>query len=190
MDSWDADAVSRVKAPNEPARVQNRRTLKRIDNGVAAVLVVLIIGVTIFFAGSGALAGPEVLPPQFLPTQVLSPATVPPAYDLCSEHLSYSADGNASPLICTSGLPWSQMRMPLEINVLAWKFFAANKPRVMALGPNASAQVVETAICADLRNSTIAIETSAVDMAYIYYRWSYLRFGRIKITALTTGGCP
>jgi hypothetical protein len=183
--------MSQVNAPNEPALVLTRRTLKRIDNGVAAVLVVLIIGVTVFVAGSGALAGPEVLPPQFLSPQVLSPATVPPAFDLCSEHLSYSSDGNVSPLICASGMPWSQMRMPLEINVLAWKFFAAHKASVMALGPNASAQVVETAICADLRNSTIPIETGAVNMAYIYYRWSYLRFDRISpMGALTTGGCP
>jgi hypothetical protein len=76
----------------------------------------------------------------------------------------------------------------LQINVLAWKYFAAHKPRVMALDPNASAQAVESAICADMSNSTIPIETSAYQIAAIYYRWI---FGAINpADVLTTGGCP
>lgn len=181
--------VSQVNGPTGSALSLTRRpTLRRIDNAAAISLIVLVIGV-IVFVGVRSAADPEVLPPQALPPQVLSPATVLPAFDLCSQHLSYAADGTASPLICESDA-WSQLRMPLEINVLAWKFFAAHKPRVMALGPNASAQVVETAICADMSNSTIPIETGAVQISYIYYLWSYRRFGNINpMAALTPGGC-
>jgi hypothetical protein len=149
----------------EAAIVISRRTLQRIAIVLGSVAVVLIVAVAAFLAGRGS-AGP----------QALAPATVPPAIGLCSEQLSYGADGNASPLFCAKG----------QLNVLAWKYFAADHPRVMSLGPNASPQDVEHAICADMSKSTGPIETSTYQLAAAYYGWS---FGVVPTDVLTNGGC-
>jgi hypothetical protein len=97
--------------------------------------------------------------------------------DLCSEQLSFGADGNAGPLFCANG----------ALNTVAWDYFAKNNPQVLPLGPNATPAQVQQAVCSDVRNSTNPIETSTYKLAVAYYGWS---FGVDPTEALTNGGCP
>ncbi len=145
--------MSQVSGPTEPALVISRRTLRRVAIVLGLVVIVIVIAVAAFLAGRGSGGA----------NQALAPATVPPAVGLCSEQLSYGADGNASPLFCANG----------QLNVLAWKYFAALHPRVMALGPNAAPGDVEAAVALDIKNSTGPIECSAYQLASVYYGWSF-----------------
>ena len=91
--------------------------------------------------------------------------------------LSYGADGNAGPVTCPNG----------DVNVLAWKYFAPDKPKVMALGPYASPLQVLSAMCADMPHSTYPIEGSIEKISAAYYGW---QFGIDMAQALVDGGCP
>ena len=144
----------------------SRRTARRIALTLGAIVVIAAIAFAAYLIGRRS-AGPE----------VLAPATVPPAVGLCSAQLSYAADGNASPLFCSNH----------EINRLAWTYFAMGKPRVMALGLDASPSDVGSAVSADLSNSTGPIECSAYELAAVYYGWS---FGVDPTSGVITGGCP
>jgi hypothetical protein len=57
----------------------------------------------------------------------------------------------------------------------------------MSIGPDATPGQVQTALCADLRTSTIPIETSVYRISALYYGWS---FGIDPTDVLTNGGCP
>jgi hypothetical protein len=109
--------------------------------------------------------------------QVLPPATVAPKVDECTQQLTFGADGNVGPITCPDG----------DLNVLAWQQMAASNPLVMSLGPYATPSQVEEALCADLRTSTIPIETSAYKISALYYSWS---FGIDPSAVLLNGGCP
>lgn len=87
-------------------------------------------------------------------------------------------DGNASPVLCPGG----------GINVLAWNYFEKNKPRVMALSSTATVQQVEAAMCSDLATSTVPIETSAGELAFLYYGWEFV--GVSDISTAFPGFCP
>ncbi|HEY8001418.1 MAG TPA: toll/interleukin-1 receptor domain-containing protein [Solirubrobacterales bacterium] len=95
---------------------------------------------------------------------VLSPATVPPVVDLCSEQLQHGADGNVGPISCEDG----------RLNQLAWQHLAANSdPLTFTLGPNATPEQVTKALCSDLDSSTIPIITSIYEIAKLYYGWEF-----------------
>jgi hypothetical protein len=143
----------------------SRRTVRRIALGIGALFVLSAVAVVAFHFAQGS-GGPEVLPP----------ATVPPVVGLCTQQLSYAADGNASPLFCPNG----------EINRLAWKYFADLNLLVMALGSNATPSDVESALASDLNGSN-PIECSAYQLAYVYYGW---RFAVDPTSGVLTGGCP
>ncbi|HEY6469889.1 MAG TPA: hypothetical protein VI434_08980 [Candidatus Dormibacteraeota bacterium] len=96
----------------------------------------------------------------------------------CSLTLEVGMDGNASPVFCADG----------GINVLAWNYFEKLKPRVMTLGPSATVQQVEAAMCSDLNTSTIPIETSAGELAFRYYGWVFV--GVSDISTAFPGFCP
>lgn len=143
----------------------NRRTAGWIALAAGGLAVVVASAVVAFHFGQGSV-GPEVLPP----------ATVPSVVGLCTQQLSYTADGNASPLFCSNG----------EINRLAWNYFADLNLLVMALGSKATAGDVEAAVASDL-NGSDAIECSAYQLAAVYYGWN---FGTDPTSAVLTGGCP
>ncbi len=109
--------------------------------------------------------------------QVLPPATVPPRVDECIQQLTFGADGNVWPVSCVNG----------DLNVLAWQEIAKGNPLIMTLGPYATPDQVEEALCSDLRNSTIPIATSAYQISALYYGWS---FGVDPSQILPNGGCP
>jgi hypothetical protein len=97
--------------------------------------------------------------------QVLPPARSLPVVALCSQPLITSADGGATPLICTNG----------ALNVLAWKFYAAISPRVLSAGTAATDRSVRAAMCADWigGHATAPEERSAYELAAAYYGWSF-----------------
>lgn len=71
--------------------------------------------------------------------------------------------------------------------MLAWAYFAKGNPLVMALSPEAVPEQVETAMCTDLKTSTIPIETSAGQLAFRYYGWNFAGIG--DITTAFPGFC-
>jgi hypothetical protein len=130
-------------------------------------------------AATATTTTPITVPPTTVAAnrQILPPATVPPKVDECSQQLTFGADGNVGPITCTNS----------DLNVLAWQQMAAGNPLVMTLGPYATPSQVEEALCADLRNSTIPIATSAYRISALYYGWS---FGIDPSSVLINGGCP
>jgi hypothetical protein len=109
--------------------------------------------------------------------QILPPATVPPKVDECTQQLLFGADGSVGPITCANG----------DLNALAWQEIAKGNPLVMTLGPYATPGQVTEAMCADMRNSTIPIETSAYKISALYYGW---QFGVDPSQTLLNGGCP
>lgn len=110
--------------------------------------------------------------------EVLPPAPGPPVVGLCSEPLTYGADGSASPLFCSNG----------DINRLAWKYFAGAHLSVMGLGIFASDTEVAAAIGSDMSGSATGLrECSAYRLAAAYYGWN---FGVDPTTGALPGGCP
>jgi hypothetical protein len=77
--------------------------------------------------------------------------------------LSYGADGNVSPPTCPDGRP----------NLAADKYLRGMHLRVMALGANADPGQVLAAMCKDMAQSTIPIETTAYQVAAAEQRWSF-----------------
>ena len=115
---------------------------------------------------------------------VLKPAIVPSKTAECSQTLTYSSDGNPSPIQCSNG----------DLNELAWNALAALEPIVMKLGYQPTTQQVISAICTDGNAAnadstpTIAapIETSVYRIASLYYGW---HFSINPQALLTRGGC-
>lgn len=99
-------------------------------------------------------------------THALPPAVVPPVVSECSLSVTETADGNFTPLFCNGG----------GINVLAWQGYAKLNPAVMSLGPGASMQQVEQAMCSDMTSSVHATapeETNVELLAARYYGWTF-----------------
>ena len=97
--------------------------------------------------------------------QVLPPATDLPVANLCSAPVNISADGNATPLLCSSG----------ALNVQAWRYYAAVSASVMGLGLNPTQGQVVSAICDDLahNHATRVEEASGYKLASTYFGWSF-----------------
>jgi hypothetical protein len=100
-----------------------------------------------------------------VPQQVLAPATDPPVANLCSAPITATADGNAGPLLCSSG----------AVNVQAWKFYASVSASVLGLGLNPTQGQVENAICDDIahNHATKPEEGNGYKLAATYYGWSF-----------------
>lgn len=92
---------------------------------------------------------------------ILAPATVPSAVGICSQQMSFGADGNASPIICSNG----------AVNVLAWNYLWLNAPALFAAGPDAT-QVQVAALVAQLQGPTPSNE-SEFCLAAAYYDWQF-----------------
>jgi hypothetical protein len=97
--------------------------------------------------------------------QVLPPATVMPAVDLCSADLVGTANGNVYPLLCQSG----------AVNVAAWRFYVQVSSNILALGRDVALEQVQAALCADQsqNHATYVEESSAYEVAAAYYGWSF-----------------
>lgn len=101
----------------------------------------------------------------------LSPATLPSKVGTCSAPLSYSYNGNPSPVTCGNNL----------ININDWNAIAALEPKVLTLGYQPSLTEVENTICLDANISNTysdvtinaPLEANAVQLASLYYGWNY-----------------
>ncbi len=114
-----------------------------------------------------------------MPRQVLSPATVMPAGDLCTSPVRELQDGNAWPLFCAQG----------EVNVAAWNYFNQLQPGLMSLGPGADLNKIEPVMCADIgqRHITLPEEESVYSLSWQYYgSWPH---GFDPAAFVISGGC-
>ena len=100
-----------------------------------------------------------------MPTQVLPPAPDLPVANLCSAQITVTADGNAKPLLCSSG----------AVNVQAWKFYATISASILGLGLNPTQGQAESAVCDDINHNhaTRVEEASGYKLAATYYGWSF-----------------
>jgi hypothetical protein len=137
-----------------------------------AALVVVLVGTSLLLAACGsstptATTSTSSTTSTTIPNlniAVLAPATVPPMVNECRQSLSYSADGNASPLTCASG----------GLNVLAWRFYASVGTAVMSLGRSATLHQIYGAMCTDMSvdHATNPEENFAATLASEYYGWN------------------
>ncbi|MHB8221215.1 MAG: hypothetical protein ACYDHU_12995, partial [Acidimicrobiales bacterium] len=95
---------------------------------------------------------------------VLAPATTAPVVNECSEELRHYQDGTFGPLTCDAGH---------ALNVLAWNLAAQSSPSLLGLGPTAAPGQVSAALCADLKRSTIPLETEAFELLQTYTGQSF-----------------
>jgi hypothetical protein len=98
--------------------------------------------------------------------QALPPATDLPSADLCSAQIQTTADGRATPLVCSSG----------AVNVLAWKFYSSISASILGLGLNPTQGQAESAVCDDLihNHATRPEEVDGFKLASAYYGWSFV----------------
>ena len=97
--------------------------------------------------------------------QVLAPATDPPVSNLCQADVTFTADGNVTPLLCKSG----------ALNVQAWFFYKTVSASVLGLGLNPTEGQVQAAICDDIahNHATRVEEASSYKLATTYYGWTF-----------------
>lgn len=128
----------------------------------AALLAAAIVVVVAIVAGGGDSGDGGGVDPKRV---VLSPATVPPVRDECSQQLERAVDGTVGPLSCPGG----------EINVLAWQRYAPAS-LTLTLGPNADPLQVGHGLCADLDNpelGTYPIVGQIYELGKLYYGWKF-----------------
>lgn len=97
--------------------------------------------------------------------QVLAPASDLPVADLCQTNVTFTADGNVTPLLCKSG----------ALNVQAWFFYKTVGASILGLGLNPTEGQAESAICDDINHNhaTRPEEASAFQLAKAYYGWGF-----------------
>ena len=78
-------------------------------------------------------AAPSPSPSPTANPVVLNPATTPSVVGTCSQQLSFGADGNAGPIICTNG----------AVNVLAWNYFITGSAGLFSAGSDATPGQIE-----------------------------------------------
>jgi hypothetical protein len=97
--------------------------------------------------------------------QVLAPAQDEPVANLCQASVTFTADGNVTPLLCKSG----------ALNVQAWFFYKSVSASILGLGLNPTEGQAESAICDDINHNhaTRVEEASGYRLAATYYGWSF-----------------
>jgi hypothetical protein len=94
---------------------------------------------------------------------ILVPATTPSAVGVCTQQMSFGADGNAGPILCSDG----------AVNSLAWTYFDQSYPGIFAIGAYATESQVAQAVSEMETNGTIPTEESAYCLAKAYYGWQF-----------------
>lgn len=100
-----------------------------------------------------------------VPSQVLPPASDPPAAQLCSKPIVKTADGNATPLTCSTG----------ALNVQAWTYYSTISASILSLGANPSPAQPQSAMCDDIAHNgaSRAQEANGYRLASLYYGWTF-----------------
>lgn len=134
------------------------------------------LGILVVGCGSSPTAAPQTTTPTQVPTQqgtptptstpnplILAPATTPSSVGVCTQQMSFGADGNANPILCSDG----------AVNTLAWTYFNQQYPGIFAIGAYATASQVQQAVTAMESNGTIPTEESAYCLAKAYFGWQF-----------------
>jgi hypothetical protein len=105
----------------------------RIAAIALGVLALGLAGCSSTPTSSASNSGGQPSAPTQAPTStpnplILAPAITPSSVGICSQQMSFGADGNASPIVCSNG----------AINVVAWTYFEVNAPALFAAGADAS----------------------------------------------------
>jgi hypothetical protein len=107
----------------------------------------------------------------------LSPATVPSKAPECTQALTFSSDGDSSPIQCSNG----------DLNVTEWNTLGAFEAKVMTLGYAATSTQVRAALCSDVNaNVSNAIEETIYQITSLYYGW---HFSSNPSVVITNGTC-
>lgn len=108
---------------------------------------------------------------------VLSPATVPSKVAECDQNITFTSNGNSSPIQCANG----------DLNVTEWNALSALEPKVMTLGYKATAAQVQAALCSDVdANVSNPIELTVYHITSLYYGW---HFSTNPSVVITNGTC-
>jgi hypothetical protein len=107
-------------------------------------------------------AAPSPSPSPTIAPVVLNPATTPSVVGTCTEQLSFGADGNAGPIVCTNG----------AVNVLAWNYFITSSAGLFAAGSNATPGQIQQ-LESSAQGWTGPIGQSVYCLAAAYYGWSF-----------------
>ncbi len=147
-------------------------TLNRLRSWRVAVAILVLT----LLAGCGSAPATPLSPSPSSPTPaqqttstptpnplILAPATTPSSVGVCTQQMSFGADGNASPILCSDG----------AVNSLAWTYFVQSYPGIFAIGAYATENQVAQAVSQMETNGTIPTEESAYCLAKAYYGWQF-----------------
>lgn len=100
-----------------------------------------------------------------VPAEVLPPASDMPTGKLCSKSITTTADGNATPLLCSDG----------AVNVQAWSYYSDISQDILGLGLNPAPGQPVSAMCDDIAHNgaTRVEEASGYRLAAAYYGWTF-----------------
>lgn len=138
----------------------------------AGTVVLAGLGLLVVGCASGPTSGAAPSSPSQVPAQqsaptptpnplVLAPATTPSSVGVCTQQMSFGADGNATPILCSDG----------AVNTLAWTYFDQMYPDIFALGAYATEAQVGQAVSQMV--PPLPDEESAYCLAKAYYDWSF-----------------
>jgi hypothetical protein len=134
------------------------------------LLIAAVIAGTVLASSGGhdvtITSTPDGTGPNESQRPILSPATVPPAVDVCQQQLLHAVDGTVGPIKCKNG----------DLNQLAWETYAPANPVTLGLGPNATPTQAQNAICLDLQSEaggTNPIANELYQLAELYYGWQF-----------------
>lgn len=138
----------------------------RIAAVALGVLALGLAGCASTPTNSASNSGGQPSAPTQTPTStpnplILAPATTPSSVGICSQQMSYGADGNASPIVCSNG----------AINVVAWNSLEPNAPALFAAGADASEGQVQNLV--SRLNGPIPSNESEYCLVQAYYGWSF-----------------
>lgn len=168
-------AVARCRHRLEMSRCEILTSVRRLLLGVGILVACSVVAA----CGGSVRPSPAPSSPTATPTPnplVLAPATVPSAVGICSQQLTFGADGGAYPQECGNG----------AINVLAWKYYdQPGYSKILALGPDATPNEAQAALCAAPQDPLPWV-LNAYQLAYTYYRWT---FAGMDPNTMVTDGC-
>jgi len=132
-------------------------------------MVAVIVGCASTPAAGGATTPPSQAPAQqSTPTPtpnplILAPATTPSSVGVCTQQMSFGADGNANPIICSDG----------AVNTLAWTYFNQMYPGIFSIGAYATLNQIQQAVTQLEGSGPIPDQESAYCLAKAYYGWQF-----------------
>ena len=140
----------------------------------SVLLLLASLGLLVVGCGSTTAVATQTTPPTQAPAQqstptptpnplILAPATTPSSVGICTQQMSFGADGNASPLLCSDG----------AVNTLAWTYFNQMYPGIFSIGAYATLSEIQQAVTQLETGGPIPDQESAYCLAKAYYGWQF-----------------